>query len=80
MALVQLDPPLPLDTPKGKGLAHVLIDYGIEHDLCWVVFIDDTGECWTFRNKEIKAQKNFTFGRTLEIKVGGETKASKGVG
>jgi hypothetical protein len=64
--ILQLDPPLPLDTPKGKGLAHLVIDYGIESDLCWTVFIDATGEVWTFRNQEVRAQKNITFGRTLE--------------
>jgi hypothetical protein len=34
--LTQLDPPIPVVTPKGKGLAHVLIDYGAEHDLIWM--------------------------------------------
>ena len=56
---------MPLTTPKGKGLAHMVINYGIEHELCWVVFIDETGECWTYRNSEIRAQKNLTYGRTL---------------
>ena len=61
--LLQLNPPLPVETPKGPGLAHVLIDYGIEHDLLWVVFIDETGECWTVRNQEVRAQGNWTAGR-----------------
>lgn len=65
MHIVQLNPPMPLITPKGKGLAHMVIDYGIEHELCWVVFIDETGECWTYRNSEIRAQKKLTYGRTL---------------
>lgn len=60
--MLQLDPPLPVDTPKGKALAHVLIDPGVEHDLLWVCFQDD-GECWTWRNPEIRAQKNITMGR-----------------
>ncbi|NBU69896.1 MAG: hypothetical protein EBS53_00355 [Bacteroidetes bacterium] len=64
--MIQLDPPIPVTTPRGKGYAHILLDYGMEHDLCWVVFLDDTGECWTYRNSEIRAQKNVTFGRTLE--------------
>lgn len=59
--LTQLNPPLPLDTPKGKGLAHAVVDYGIEHDLVWVVFIDATGECWSFRNPDVRAQNNLTF-------------------
>jgi hypothetical protein len=61
--LLQLNPPLPVETPKGPGLAHVLIDYGIEHDLLWVVFIDHTGECWTVRNREVRAVENWTAGR-----------------
>ncbi len=59
----QLNPPLPVTTPKGSGLAHLVIDYGLEHNLFWVVFIDATGECWTYPNPEIRAQKNITLGR-----------------
>jgi hypothetical protein len=62
--LVQLNPPIPLLTPKGTGLAHFLIDYGPEFDLHWTVFLDDSGECWTFSNRQIRAQKNITLGRT----------------
>lgn len=62
--LLQLNPPLPVITPRGPGLAHVLIDYGPEHNLCWTVFLDGNGECWTFGNPEIRAQKNITMGRT----------------
>ena len=29
----------------------------------WVVFLDDTGECWTFDNSDIRADKNLTYGR-----------------
>ena len=61
--IIQLNPPLPIVTPLGKGLAHVLIDYGIEHDLMWVCFQNETGECWTWSNKDIKADKNITIGR-----------------
>ena len=50
--LLQLNPPIPLVTPKGKGFAHLVVDYGQEHDLIWTVFIDETGECWSFRNQE----------------------------
>lgn len=61
--MLQLNPPLPLETPKGKGWAHLVIDYGPESDLIWVVFIDETCECWSFRNSEIKIQPNITIGR-----------------
>ena len=64
--MLQLDPPIPPDTPKGKALAHFLVDYGSEHHWLWVVFMDDTGECWTFENTQIRAQHNPTFGRNLK--------------
>lgn len=63
MNLLQLNPPIPLETPKGKAFAHILIDYGQEHDLIWVCFQDDTGECWSWGNKDIKMQHNITMGR-----------------
>lgn len=61
--IIQLDSPIPVVTPKGKGLAHFLIDYGMEHDLQWVCFLDLSGECWTFPNPMIRVQKNITQGR-----------------
>lgn len=64
--MLQLDPPLPLITPKGKGWAHIVIDYGQEHDLLWVVFQDQTGECWTWSNKDIKIQENITMKRDVQ--------------
>ena len=60
--IVQLSPTVPLDTPKGKGFAHFMIDSGQEHHLQWVVFIDETGECWTFQNPEVRLQTNQTMG------------------
>jgi hypothetical protein len=61
--IIQLNPPLPLDTIKGKGYAHFLLDYSIEEHLFWIVFMDDTGECWTFENPDIRIQNNPTIGR-----------------
>ena len=60
--MLQLDPPLPVTTPKGPALAHILIDYGAEHDLVWVCF-QGNGECWCWRNQDIRATTNTTFGR-----------------
>jgi hypothetical protein len=64
--ITQLSPPLPLCCPKGNGLAHLVIDYGAEHDLIWVIFIDDTGEVWSYQNREVKAQHNVTMGRLCQ--------------
>jgi len=49
--ILQLNPPLPLETTKGAGWAHFVIDYGPEGALPWVVFMDSDGTCWTGRRK-----------------------------
>jgi len=61
--MIRIDPPLPLDTPKGKAMAHFLIDYGVEYHLCWVCFQNETGECWTWSNKDVRLEANPTMGR-----------------
>lgn len=63
MSMLRLDPPIPVITPKGKAWAHVLIDYSQEHHLIFVCFQDDTGECWSWQNKDIRIQTNPTMGR-----------------
>ena len=60
--LLQLNPPLPVTTVKGQGFAHFLIDYSQEHDLVWVVFMKEGGECWSLSNKDIRLDANFTLG------------------
>lgn len=61
--LTQLNPPLPMQTPRGSGWAHFIIDYGLESDLLWVVFMDADGSCWTVQNGEIRMSYNWTIGR-----------------
>lgn len=63
--ITQIHPPIPLDTPKGPALAYFVIDYGVDHDLMWVTFVDETGECWTWGNGEIRGIKNVTYGRRV---------------
>lgn len=60
--LLQLNPTLPLDTPKGLADAHFLIDYGSEANLLFVCFVRTTGEQWTFPNTQVKLEKNITGG------------------
>ena len=67
--ITRIDPPIPLMTPKGRAMAHSLIDYGMENDLMWVVFQDDTGECWTWENAQIRARINQTIGRKRVSKI-----------
>ncbi len=64
--ITQLDPPIPMATPKGPGICHFVIDYGMETNLYWVVFITETSECWTFSNPEIRIEKNITLGRVSD--------------
>lgn len=61
--MLQLNPPLPMTTPRGPGLAHFCIDYGPESHLMWVVFLDETGECWTVPNPEVRMTSNWSLGR-----------------
>jgi hypothetical protein len=61
--MLQLNPPIPMNTPKGEGFAHILIDYGPESDLYWTVLITATGEIWTYANRYVRASKNITLGR-----------------
>jgi len=63
--ILQLNPTIPLNTPKGKALAHFIVDYGAEHHWLWICFHED-GECWTWENKDIRALDNPTFGRNIK--------------
>ena len=74
--MLQLDPPMPVVTPKGNAMAHVLIDYGPEHNLFWVCFQDATGECWTWANKDIRAQSNITLGRVVSTTAKAKPKSA----
>ncbi len=61
--ILQLNPPIPMSCPKGKGQAIALIDYSSEHNLIWVIAIDDTAEIWSYQNHEVRMQNNITMGR-----------------
>ncbi len=60
--IFQLDPPIPLIAKGQKCLAHLVIDYGVEFDLMWVVFTED-GECWCVPNPDVRAQENWSVKR-----------------
>ena len=61
--LLRLAPPIPLATPKGNALAHVLIDYGAEHDLLWVCIQNEGGEIWCWNNRDVRGQENISMKR-----------------
>lgn len=60
MTMLQLNPLIPVETPQGRGMAHLVIDYGPEANLLWTVFLDANGECWTFQNAQVRLQANPT--------------------
>lgn len=51
--IIRIDPPMELDTPRGRAQAHFLIDYHLGGNLVWVCFQRDTGECWSYSNPEV---------------------------
>lgn len=61
--MLQLNPPIPMNTPEGEGFAHIVIDYGPESDLYWTVLITESGEIRTYANRHVRASKNITLGR-----------------
>jgi hypothetical protein len=62
VVLTQLDPPLPLETSKGAGWTHFVIDYGTESALLWVVFMDAEGRAGRSRMPN-RMTYNWTLGR-----------------
>lgn len=62
-SILQIDPPLPMETPKGKAWAHFLYDYGIEANAMFGVFLNESGEFWIFQGHELRIERNLTLGR-----------------
>lgn len=60
--MLQLNPPIPVETPKGKAMAQIVIDYGPEYHLLWVCFQND-GQCWSWQNPDVRAETNPTYHR-----------------
>lgn len=65
-AFTQLNPSFPVTVEgKGKGTAFAVIDYGEEHNLIWVVALDDSGEIWCSPNPKVRMRSNWTMGRQV---------------
>jgi hypothetical protein len=64
VAMLQLDPPLPVTTADNRtGFAHVICDYGPEYDSILLVALDDSREFWWFSHTQLRIRNNITFGR-----------------
>ncbi len=60
--MIILPRPIWLLTPKGEAQAWAVTDPGPGQHLLWHVFVDKTGESWTFRNPEIRRNTSLTDG------------------
>ena len=60
--MMQLNPPIPVDTPRGAAYAHLVIDYSQEHYVLFVCFLCESGECWVYPNRDVKLQANLSMG------------------
>lgn len=65
--MLQLNPPIPLVTSRGKARAIVLIDRSEDHDLEWVCILENTGEIWVVPNKDVRQIENWTFSRSAGV-------------
>jgi hypothetical protein len=63
MTVTQLDPLIPVHTPRGTGYAFLAIDYSQEHYLHFAVALDLNGEIHIFDNREVRFLWNRTMGR-----------------
>lgn len=61
--IIQLKPQIPMLTDRGPGQAIMCLDYSEEHDLMWVVILDESGEIWTLKNSQVRGLPNHTMGR-----------------
>jgi len=55
--MLQLNPPIEVETPLGHGWCLVVIDYGININTIWLVRLDN-GEVKHFDSNDIKISKN----------------------
>lgn len=69
MYTIQLNPAIPLITPKGPGWCWFITFPSAEYNILWTVAIDETGEIWTFETSKVRADKNITLGRLIDKKI-----------
>ena len=56
--MLQLNPPLWVNTPLGEGHAIIVIDYGVSVNTIWVVHIFETGIVTHIDSSEIRMMGN----------------------
>ena len=66
--ILQLNPEIWVNTPIGKGLAIMVIDYGLNHNTCWIVSLEKDGQVKHFDSNDIKLIKNYTYNFNIKTK------------
>jgi len=72
--IIQLQPEIWVNTPLGEGLAIMVIDYGINHNTCWVVALKKTGQVKHFDSNDVNLIENFTYNFNIKNKKKGAKK------
>lgn len=60
--MLQLNPPIWVQTPLGEGDALVLIDYGPSLNTVWLVHLFDDGRAMHFDSSDIRVMGNLMYG------------------
>jgi hypothetical protein len=63
MIIFEPDNRVEVSTSKGDGIIWLVTDYGHETDTLYTVIINDTGEMWQLRHKDLIVKNNISFGR-----------------
>lgn len=62
MSITQLSYPIHVNTPFGEAIAYFTHE-GDGDEIYWGVFQKTTGECWWWRNQEIRLRTSLSEGR-----------------
>jgi hypothetical protein len=61
--MIIFEPSNRVEVSTPKGIIWLVTDYGHETNTIYTVIINDTGEMWQLRHKDIIVKNNITFGR-----------------
>jgi hypothetical protein len=66
--MTQLNPPIYLTTPLGGSICHFIWHSGPD-ELFFGCFQEETGECWWWRNHQIRLCTNISEGRYKQSEI-----------
>lgn len=64
--ILQLNPQIPVYTPRGEAVAIGWIDYSEDHDLFWVCALNESRQVWIVNNKDVRIAENPTMDREFK--------------